>query len=62
VMCAGALAWAQISRIVYGAADPRRGYSTFAPQVLHPRTTFVSGVLADECLAIVRRFFSEKRK
>ena len=61
VMCAGALGWSQISRIVYGAADPRRGYSRLAPQSLHPRTQVTSGLLADEALQLVTRFFKDKR-
>ncbi|MDR0873487.1 MAG: nucleoside deaminase [Prevotellaceae bacterium] len=61
VMCAGALAWAQIGKIVYGAADEKRGYSFFAPDVLHPKTEVVSGVLAEECSAIVKEFFRKKR-
>ena len=48
-MCAGALGWAQIGRIVYGAADPKRGYSTYSPHVLHPKTQVTTGVLEDEC-------------
>jgi tRNA(adenine34) deaminase len=61
-MCAGALAWAQIGRIVYGAADPKRGFSQFSPSLLHPKTEVISGVLADECGSIVSDFFRNKRK
>lgn len=61
VMCAGALGWSQISRIVYGAEDPRRGFSRIAPDALHPRTKVESGLLADECLALVTEFFKKKR-
>ena len=61
VMCAGALGWSQISRIVYGAADPRRGFSRIAPDALHPKTQVVSGILADEALALVKEFFAKKR-
>ncbi len=61
IMCAGALGWSQISRIVYGAPEPRRGYSTHAPQALHPKTEVISGVLADECLDLVQSFFAKKR-
>ncbi|MEE1080149.1 MAG: nucleoside deaminase [Bacteroidales bacterium] len=61
VMCAGALGWSQISRIVYGAADPRRGYSRIAPDALHPRTEVVSGVLEDECRQLMVDFFKNKR-
>ena len=61
VMCAGALGWSQISRIVYGASDPRRGYSRIAPDALHPRTEVVSGVLEEECLQLMVDFFKNKR-
>ncbi len=56
-MCAAALAWAQIGRIVYGAPDPRRGFSLFSPSLLHPRTSVVSGILEDECSALMKDFF-----
>ncbi len=61
VMCAGALGWSQISRVVYGAPDEKRGYSRFAPQALHPRTQVTAGVMADECTELMQRFFREKR-
>ena len=61
VMCAGAIGWAQISRVVYGARDEKRGYSKFAPQALHPKTTVTSGVLEDECKALMQTFFANKR-
>ncbi len=61
IMCAGALGWSQISRIVYGAPDPKRGYSRFAPSPLHPKTEVIQGVLADEALALVQSFFAERR-
>lgn len=61
VMCAGALGWSQISRIVYGAPDEKRGFTRFAPQALHPRTQVASGVMADECAELMQRFFKEKR-
>lgn len=60
-MCAGALAWTQITRIVYGAPDPRRGYSLFHPPLLHPKTSVRSGVLADECSALMLDFFQVRR-
>ena len=60
-MCAGALAWSQIGAVVYGAPDPKRGYSRFSPSLMHPKTTVVSGVLADECSALVTDFFRDKR-
>lgn len=62
VMCAGALGWSQISRIVYGADDPRRGFSLIAPEALHPKTQVVSGVMADEALQLVKDFFAKKRQ
>jgi len=61
-MCAGALAWAQIGRVVYGADDPKRGFSSFSPSLLHPKTEVVSGILADECGNIVTDFFRNKRR
>lgn len=60
-MCAGAMNWAQIGRLVYGAADPKRGFSKFTPSLLHPKTESVSGVLAEECGSIVSEFFKGKR-
>jgi len=62
VMCAGAAYWTHISRIVYGAKDEKRGYSNFNQHILHPRTTVVSGVLAEECAHLVSSFFRNKRK
>lgn len=61
VMCAGALGWAQISRIVYGAADEKRGFKRFAPLSLHPKTVIHFGVLEAECSSIVKDFFKKKR-
>jgi tRNA(adenine34) deaminase len=60
-MCAGALAWSQISEVVYGAADPKRGFSMFSPSLMHPKTKVVSGVLAEECGSLVTDFFRNKR-
>ena len=60
-MCAAALAWAQTGRIVYGAPDPRRGYSLYSPSLLHPRTEVTTGVLETECGSLVSDFFKEKR-
>lgn len=62
VMCAGAIGWAQMSRIVYGAADEKRGFQTYAPRALHPKATVVSGVLEEECRQLMQAFFSDKRK
>lgn len=61
-MCAGALAWTQISRLVYGALDPKRGFSLYSPVLLHPRTEVTAGILAEECGKIVSDFFREKRR
>lgn len=61
VMCAGALGWSQISRIVYGTADEKRGFARFAPLALHPKTEVVSGVLEAECSALMKDFFKRKR-
>lgn len=60
-MCAGALGWAQVGRLVYGADDPRRGFTRLAPEALHPKTEVVRGLLADEALALVRDFFARRR-
>ncbi|WP_300814686.1 nucleoside deaminase [uncultured Bacteroides sp.] len=62
VMCAGAIAWAQLGRLVYGAEDEKRGYSRYAPQALHPKTVVTKGVLADECAALMKEFFASKRR
>lgn len=61
-MCAGAIGWAQISRIVYGTADPKRGYTLFAPRVLHPKATVTSGVLESDCRDLIQTFFRNKRQ
>lgn len=61
VMCAGALAWAQLEELVFGAPDPHRGYSRLSPPVLHPRTQVTGGILADECSETVKEFFKAKR-
>lgn len=61
IMCAGALGWSQISRIVYGASDPKRGYSKFSPNSLHPKTEVVAGVMANEALDLIQSFFTERR-
>lgn len=60
-MCAAASAWAQVGKIVYGASDPKRGYSLFTPSLLHPKAEVVSGVLAEECGGMVTEFFRNKR-
>ena len=61
VMCAGAIGWAQISRVVYGTIDEKRGYRRFAPDALHPKCTVTSGVLEDECRSLMQQFFKELR-
>ena len=60
-MCAGALAWSQIGRIVYGVSDPKRGFSTISGNMLHPRTVVTSGVLTEECERLMKEFFAKLR-
>ena len=60
-MCAAALNWAQIGRIVYGTIDPKRGYSMYSPSLLHPKTQVQAGVLAEDCSALMQAFFKGKR-
>ena len=60
-MCAGAIGWAQIKRIVYGAADPKRGFATYAPRAFHPKAVVTSGVLEAECRTLMQEFFKKKR-
>lgn len=60
-MCAGAIGWAQIGRVVYGADDPKRGFTHFAPNVLHPKATVLSDIKAAECAALMQDFFHKKR-
>ena len=62
VMCAGAIAWAQTGRLVFGTDDEKRGYRRYAPQALHPKTIVVKGVMADECADLMKEFFREKRR
>ncbi len=61
VMCAGAIGWAQIKRVVYGAADEKRGFTVFAPNALHPKCTVLSGVLESDCRELMQSFFTQKR-
>ena len=61
IMCAGALGWSQIGKVVYGAGDEKRGFQRFAPQALHPKTQLVSGVMEEECAALMKEFFQKKR-
>ena len=60
-MCAGAIAWAQMGKVVYGAGDEKRGYRRYAPDVMHPKTEVISGVCADEAMALMKKFFASKR-
>ena len=62
VMCAGAIAWAQVSRLVWGADDEKRGFRLLAPAVLHPRTEVVSGIQSEESAALMKAFFKTRRK
>lgn len=61
VMCAGAIGWAQMGRIIYGASDPKRGFASFAPHALHPKTQVTGGVLEEECAQLMKDFFKRKR-
>ena len=60
-MCAGAIGWAQVSRLVFGAPDPKRGFGRLAPQALHPKCKVSSDILADECIEKIQQFFQQKR-
>lgn len=62
VMCAGAISWSQLGRLVFGAADEKRGYQRYAPEALHPKTQVKSGVLADVASQMMKDFFKSKRK
>lgn len=61
VMCAGAIGWSQLGRLVYGASDPKRGYTQFAPAALHPKTQVSAGIMADESESLLKEFFKAKR-
>lgn len=61
VMCAGAIGWSQLGRLVYGATDEKRGFKKFAPEALHPKTEVVNGVLEEECAQLMKDFFKKKR-
>ena len=60
-MCAGAIGWAQLPRVVYGAPDEKRGYTLLAPRAMHPKCTVTPGVLADECSRLMKDFFAARR-
>jgi tRNA(adenine34) deaminase len=62
IMCAGAIGWSQLGRLVYGASDPKRGFSYFAPKALHPKTKVTGGVLEEACGALMKEFFLRKRR
>ncbi|MFN8230812.1 MAG: nucleoside deaminase [Bacteroidia bacterium] len=61
-MCAGALGWSQISNIVYGAGDSKKGFSQLNQSILHPKTKVIAGILSEECEALIKEFFLKKRK
>ena len=61
VMCAGAMGWAQVGRVVFGCPDEKRGYQRFAPGALHPRTQVTGGIMEDECRRLMQDFFKKKR-
>ena len=61
VMCAGAIGWAQVKRVVYGCADEKRGYKRYAPNALHPKTQVQGGILEEECAALMKALFQKKR-
>lgn len=60
-MCAGAIAWSQLSKLVFGAYDLKKGYSLFSENILHPKTEVIKGILAEECTQIIQDFFIKKR-
>ena len=62
IMCAGALRWAQLAGLVYGATEPKTGFSLYQPNLLHPKTKIVKGILATECIELIQSFFQTKRK
>jgi tRNA(adenine34) deaminase len=61
IMCAGAIGWAQVRRVVFGATDEKRGFSFFAPKALHPKCTISTGILEDECRDLMQTFFAKRR-
>ena len=61
IMCAGAVGWSQMKRMVYAASDEKRGYTRYAPSPLHPKTEVATGVMKEECEELMKRFFKEKR-
>lgn len=61
VMCAGAIAWSQLGRLVIGTSDEKRGFNKYAPQAMHPKTVVVSGILQEECASLMKDFFARRR-
>ena len=61
VMCAGAIAWAQMGKLIYGAGDEKKGYSRLAPTALHPKTVVEKGLMEEECASIMKEFFKQRR-
>jgi tRNA(adenine34) deaminase len=61
-MCAGAIGWARVGRLVYGASDPKKGFSLLKGNILHPKTKIESGILEEECSRVLTEFFKEKRQ
>ena len=61
VMCAGAIAWSQMGRLVFGASDEKRGYQRYAPDALHPKTKVLQGIMAEDCTLLMKEFFKKKR-
>lgn len=62
IMCSGAAYWSQIGKIVYGASDNKRGFSSVKERILHPKTEIISGILENECAQLMKDFFAEKRR
>ena len=61
VMCAGAIGWSQLSAVIYGAPDEKRGFTKYAPNAMHPKTEVRNGIMEDECAALMKDFFKNKR-
>lgn len=62
VMCAGAIAWSQVGKVVYGAADPKKGYSTYSDHIFHPKTEVTAGFMEEECRTLMEEFFKKLRR
>lgn len=61
IMCAGAIGWSQLGRLVWGADDPKRGFSRYVPEALHPKTEITKGILSEKCSLLIQEFFKNKR-